>query len=317
MKRVVLYGLMGIIFIVQSSVFVEAGGKDKVGAATALFLNIAQGARPAGMGGAFVACVDDVNACWWNPAGLIRINSREILYANTRWIEGVDGNFIAYAQPTTAYEGKKRIIAGSVVLSNDSGIDGRDGQDKSIGSLKVENRAIVFSTALGLTPATSIGASLKAISQDLGGSKGESMAVDLGWLFSPGENLSFGMNLQNIGPKLKTEDASNDLPLNLKLGFCFKPAILGDNVKAAVDVDVPRNNDVGVHGGIEYWTSNLMCIRVGYERASENRSGYSIGMGFKGSGEGIMKAINTQIDYAMLSYADFDPTHRVSLITRF
>ena len=316
MKKVVLCGLMGIIFMIQSAC-VEAGGKDKVGATTALFLNLAQGARPAGMGGAFVAGVDDINACWWNPAGLIRINSREILYSNTRWIEDVEGSFVAYAQPTTAYEGKKRVIAGSVILSNLSGIDGRAGDGKPIGSLKVENRAIVFSTALGLTSATSIGVSLKAISQDLGGSKGEAIAFDLGWLFLPGENLSFGMNIQNIGPKLKTEDASNDLPLNLKLGFCFKPSILGDNVKAAVDVDVPKNNDVGVHGGIEYWTSNVMCIRVGYEKASENRSGYSIGMGFKGSGEGKLKAINTQIDYAMLSSTDFDPTHRVSMITRF
>lgn len=315
MKKI-LCGLMGIIFMSQS-VCVEAGGKDKVGATTALFLNIAQGARPAGMGGAFVAGVDDINACWWNPAGLIRLNSREILYVNTRWIEGVDGNFIAYAQPITAYEGKKRIIAGSVILSNVSGIDGYDSAGNPIGSLKAENRAIIFSTALGLTPATSIGASLKAISQDLGGHKGETMAFDLGWLFSPRENLSFGMNLQNIGPKLKTEDASNDLPLNLKLGFSFKPTMLGDNVKAAVDVDVPRDNEVGVHGGVEYWASNAMCVRVGYERVSETRSGYSVGMGFKSSGEGMLKAINTQIDYAMLSYTNFDPTHRVSMITRF
>ncbi|MBI4778147.1 PorV/PorQ family protein [Candidatus Desantisbacteria bacterium] len=317
MKKVVLCGLMGIIFMLQSVLCVEAGGKDKVGATTAVFLNIAQGARPTGMGGAFVAGVDDVNACWWNPAGLIRIKSREILYVNTRWIEDVDGNFIAYAQPTTAYEGKKRVIAGSVILSNVSGIDGRDGNGATIGSLKVENRAIVFSTALGLTPATSIGVSLKAINQDLGGSKGETMAFDLGWLFAPRENLSFGANIQNIGPKLKTEDKSNDLPLNLKLGFCFKPTILGDNATAAIDVDVPMDNDVAVHGGVEYWASNAMCVRVGYERVSENRSGYSIGMGFKGSGEGMLKAINTQIDYAMLSYTDFDPTHRVSMITRF
>jgi hypothetical protein len=105
--------------------------------------------------------------------------------------------------------------------------------------------------------------------------------------------------------------------LNLKLGFCFKPIILGDNVKAAVDVDVPRDNGVGVHGGVEYWASDVMCIRVGTERASSKRCGYSLGMGFKGSGEGMLKAINTQIDYAMLSYTNFDPTHRVSMITRF
>ncbi|MBI4753472.1 hypothetical protein HY793_03775 [Candidatus Desantisbacteria bacterium] len=138
-----------------------------------------------------------------------------------------------------------------------------------------------------------------------------------GWLFSPKDNLSFGINLQNIGPKLKTEDASNDLPLNLKLGFCFKPTILGDNIKAAIDVDVPRDNEVGVHSGVEYWANDAVAIRVGFERASSNRCGYSVGMGFRSSGEGILKSINTQIDYAMLSYTNFDPTHRVSMITRF
>lgn len=42
MKRTILCVLLGIIFMVQS-VCVEAGGKDKVGATTAVFLNIAQG----------------------------------------------------------------------------------------------------------------------------------------------------------------------------------------------------------------------------------------------------------------------------------
>ncbi|MBI4753473.1 hypothetical protein HY793_03780, partial [Candidatus Desantisbacteria bacterium] len=98
-----------------------------------------------------------------------------------------DGHFIAYAQPTTPYNEKKRVMAGSVILSNVSGIEGYDGQSISIGNLKADNRAFIFSTALGLTQATAIGASLKAISQDLGGSKGETMAFDL-WLalFSKG-----------------------------------------------------------------------------------------------------------------------------------
>lgn len=312
----ILCGLINFFWVVQVD-YVEAEGKDKVGLTTAQFLSIAQGARPSGMGGAFVAGVDDVNACWWNPAALIRLKSREILYVNTKWIEDINGSFIAYAQPTASYEGKKRVIAGSVILCNTSGGEGYDGQDNSIGELKVEDRVIVFSTAMELTSATAIGVSLKSISQDLGGLKGEAIAFDLGWLFSPKDKLSFGMNIQNIGPKLKTEDVSNDLPLNLKLGFSFKPTIFSDNIKVAMDVDVPRDNEIGVHSGVECWANNAMCIRVGYERASSNRSGCSIGMGFRSSGEGILKSVNTQIDYAMLSSTNFDPTHRISMITRF
>ena len=42
----------------------------QISSATVLFLRIAAGARPAGMGEAYVAIADDATASHWNPAGL-------------------------------------------------------------------------------------------------------------------------------------------------------------------------------------------------------------------------------------------------------
>lgn len=316
-KIIVGYIILSINVIFYAFSYVEAAGDSKIGITTALFLNIAQGARPAGLGGAFVAVADDVNACWWNPAGLIQLSKKEMMAVHTRWIEDIEGNFIAYAQLTTPYEGRQRAIGGSVILINVSNIDGRDAQGNKTTILDVENRAVAFSTALGLSPYTSVGITLKAISQNLGGYKGEVMGIDIGWLYSPTDKFSLGANLQNIAPKMKIENVSNYMPLNLKLGFRFTPTILGENVLAAFDVDVHRDNRIGVHAGIEYWASNAVCIRLGCEKPSKTRTGYSIGVGVKGSGEGMFKGIHAQIDYAMLSYNNFEPTHRISVITRF
>lgn len=41
------------------------------------------GARPLGMGGAFVAIADDANAIYWNPAGLAQSRQKEVTYTRT------------------------------------------------------------------------------------------------------------------------------------------------------------------------------------------------------------------------------------------
>ena len=44
----------------------------------AAFADIGYGARPMGMGGAFLAIADDANAVMWNPAGLVRLPSSQL-----------------------------------------------------------------------------------------------------------------------------------------------------------------------------------------------------------------------------------------------
>ncbi|KPJ50147.1 MAG: hypothetical protein AMJ41_01805, partial [candidate division Zixibacteria bacterium DG_27] len=44
------------------------------------FLDFGVGARPLGMGSAYVALVDDVTSTYWNPAGLAQLKHREIMF---------------------------------------------------------------------------------------------------------------------------------------------------------------------------------------------------------------------------------------------
>jgi len=59
------------------------------------------GARPFGMGLAFVAVADDVNATYWNPAGLVQLQDPEITYmGNMNAREYINyQDYLAYAAP--------------------------------------------------------------------------------------------------------------------------------------------------------------------------------------------------------------------------
>ena len=45
------------------------------------------GARPIGLGGAFVGISDDADAVFWNPAGLAQITRRQVALTHLEFIE--------------------------------------------------------------------------------------------------------------------------------------------------------------------------------------------------------------------------------------
>lgn len=58
------------------------------------------GARPLGMGSAFVAVADDASATFWNPAGIAGIQKRELLIMHAeRFGDLIDRDFVSYVQP--------------------------------------------------------------------------------------------------------------------------------------------------------------------------------------------------------------------------
>lgn len=304
--------LLMSILILNQPVIIYAGA-DNVGRCTAQFLKIDQGPRVVGMGGAGVAIADDVNATYWNPAGLVQLELREAIAARTAWFEDIKTNYLAYSQPLSPINKMKRTMGVGIILLNVDGIDGRDNTGIKTTTLEADNLAFFLSYAFELQPRIDSGFTLKAIKQDLGGYKGTGIAVDVGILSKYTEKLSLGLNIQNIGPKLKTAEAKNDLPLNIKLGACYKPELFGEGTLLALDMDIPKDNKVNFHAGMEYWLTQSLALRLGYDK----QAGYSTGIGFRSSGEGYFQGIVVQVDYGFISHEDFDNSHRFSFMTKF
>jgi len=310
MKRLVVV----MCILIFSQPIVIYAGNDDVGICTAEFLKIGQGPRIVGMGGAGVSIADDVNATYWNPAGLVQLKLREITAARTNWFEDINTNYLAYSQLLKPIDKRKRAMGISLILLNVGGIDGRDNMGKKTTTLEVDNLALSISYAIELRQNIAFGFNVKAIKQDLAENKGTGMALDIGLLSKSTEkNISFGLNIQNVGPKLKTLDAKNDLPLNIKLGACYKPKLFGEGTLLALDMDIPKDNDINFHAGAEYWLIQSFGIRLGYDK----QTGYSTGLGFRSIGEGYFEGVEVLVDYGFIAHPEFENSHRFSFITKF
>jgi hypothetical protein len=81
------------------------------------FLHIGAGARAVGMGGAFAALANDASAAYWNPAGIVLLNSRQVLFQHV-WQFGslASYDYGSFVWPLTdSSEARRQAVAVSLV----------------------------------------------------------------------------------------------------------------------------------------------------------------------------------------------------------
>ena len=67
------------------------------GTAAAPFLKIGTSSRAEAMGGAFTAVANDVDANYWNPAGLSQLRRSSVGFTHLEWFEGIRYEYLTYA----------------------------------------------------------------------------------------------------------------------------------------------------------------------------------------------------------------------------
>ncbi len=313
-KRILLRNLVSIFLFCFVCISVIYGENAKVGTATAQFLKMGLGARPTAMGGAFVAISDDINAVYWNPAGLCQSRNAEIAVTYIHWFEDIKNTFVGYSVPLM---GKRAALGASISYLMINNIEGRDETGKSTGEKKIWNLSFPVTYSIKLNEILFLGSNLKLISQDYVMDKGNGIAVDLGLLFNPLSRFSLGLNLQNIGPRVQIGDEKEILPFNIKSGVAYK----GNNFTIGLDIDKPVDDNIIPHLGSEYWIKEMVAIRAGYEDVGNlgNASGLTFGLGFKADTSDWAwfgkerENITLVVDYALVSYGDFGYTHLFSI----
>jgi len=93
------YIVIGLIFMLVSSLYAQTN--ENAGTCVGQFLKIGAGARACGMGEAFCAVANDVNAIYWNPAGLMQVKEKEATFMHNEWLYDLKYEFLAYCEPTT------------------------------------------------------------------------------------------------------------------------------------------------------------------------------------------------------------------------
>ena len=291
-----------------------------VGTGIAKFLRIGLGSRAAGMGGAYVGVSDNVDAIFWNPAGLSQLTNREFGLTYMQWFEDIMCGVIAYGHPLPKGMGA---IGINLLYWNMGTIEKTtDGTNYTSASVTQGAGGISYSIAM-MRNLLLFGATIKGIYQDLAGNYMNGIAGDAGILFRLSKDINLGLSLQNIGPVYKQDGSIEILPDNIKAGVAFRPG--GKGFMIAVDVDKPSDNDPKFHAGAEYYFEKF-ALRVGYNQAEATSakdasafSGFTAGLGFKGGvGEESTEAkLKVEADYAYIPYGTLGTTHRLTVILKF
>jgi len=275
--------------------------------------------RAAGLGEAFAAVDGGADSVGSNPAGAAAAKRPELLTTFTSGVSDDAFGFFGYVHPT------KRGAAIAGLAYYDAGtfnaVDANGGQTTVVAQ---RDYVGTFGWALPLGGGLSVGALGKAYRFTLAQSASASgFAGDAGarWA-TPVPGLSLGASLQNLGPGVKFETASDPLPLTARAGAAWTIESLaapgeltyyrGTRFLLTADVnkvrDEPGTGASGAEFTLDMGDATEITLRGAYV--------YSAGNGGPSFGVGLREGRFTG-DYALLSKRDLGSVQNISLGVRF
>lgn len=296
----------------RSLLFALLLASPAAGAETAAFLEVGAGARASGLGGAYTALADDANAVYWNPAGLARLEKREVAASHAELGQETRHNFLAYAHPTGPVT-----VAGALTYQSYGAITARDATGRAAGSYEASDAAFAFAVARK-TAFVDAGVSVKYVRSSIAGTEAQGAALDAGLrreLAAGSGKVVLGAALRNLGPGLKFQDRRDDLPLRSALGVAYR--FERGHAVAAEFQNSPRG--AGSEGGVggEFKAYEGVFLRLGYT----TKSAAVAGTGFDAArgltlGLGLRRE-RFSLDYAAQAAGELGSTHRFTLSARF
>lgn len=297
---------MKLLLFIPWLVFSHLSEKG-VGTTAHPILKTGFGVRAAGMGNAFVGLADDINGLFWNPAGLNQLDTWEVTVIHHEWVQGIRDEFVGIIWPNAPHT----TIGLGLNLSTAGGIEHWDSDNFPVA------KDSIISTYEGLALVTytrkfrdmfNWSVSLKGLYENLYNTTGFGGALDAGMYFRPFPFLGTGIVVQNIGIMMYG-DENWPLPMRARLGFNVKAAKLGNIV---TDIELPYDNVVAIHSGLEIHILDRANIRMGYSTGPKSLdelgmlNGLSLGMGF------LFKE-RYKLDYAYEPYGNLGPTQRIGI----
>lgn len=281
----------------------ETAAGQRVAKYGADFLAGGVGARALGMGGAFTALADDVNAGYWNPAGLRGVSGAEVSYMHAERFAGVVSfDYAAYAWPLSEQSTVSVSLIRSGVNDIKNTLDAWDAArdqpvPENITTFSAADYALFFGYGRDVNPRLRIGASAKIIRRSIG-----DFAEAWGYSFDAAAQYRsarwrWGVMVQDVSTMLQSwtvnegsltnlvEVFGDEMPEGgtelvlpvLRLGSARIIPVGPGTVTVSADVDVAFDGqqanafsagEVSFHPrlGTEYAWRDLIALRMGLSR---------------------------------------------------
>ncbi len=271
------------------------------------FLKLGVGARPMGLGSAYVAIADDPTALYWNPAGLAGIRSTQITAMHNEWIQDFRQEYAAVGLPL----GKGSLGFSFQGFYSASDLEGRDDVGNFTRNFGFNDLAMTAAYARTITTGLDGGLAVRYMRELIDQDNATAFAFDLGGRYRLGESgLSLGAAAQNIGGDAKFVSESFSLPMTLRLGAAYSHALSGLHGLGTLSTEVRKSEgeDARFHIGGEFAYKERLALRVGGKMGYDEED-LSFGLGI------TQKAI--RFDYALVPLgSDLGTTHFFSLTAR-
>lgn len=303
------------VLLLPSLAFSQA----KVGTTGVNFLELGVSARAMGMAEAFTATVDDASAVYYNPAGLVYLYGREMVFTHIDMPADINYEFISLATPLESVGGMVGIAAYSLNAGDilHTGYDYPLGEDRDGNAqyFSAGDFAISVSYARYLTDKFSLGITAKYIREDLHEFNASGWAADVGTMYNSGyRNFKIAMLISNFGPDMKFVQQEFPLPINFKFGASIDFLDMEDHlVTLAAEGSHPADNLEKYNIGLEYMYLEKFSLRIG-ERLNYDSDGLTFGGGLTLP---LGDEIDLEVHYAYQDFGFLNEVHRFSMGVSF
>lgn len=258
--------------------------QEETGRSAANFLKIPIGAQALAMGQAYTPIATGAASMWWNASGMLNFKGREILLESQSLHEELLFHTLAY-QEELAPNNYLGIMAN--YLTWNKPLYGYDNTGQSIGAIDYTDAAFAvgFATDAFQVP---FGVLIKGIYSKLYDTSAMGVTADIGLhQHFLRKDLTLGLSLKNMGPKLNYQEEAYSLPFTLQGGVAYR--LLSQDLTLSVDVQAPYDQEVHGHFGVELKRTIgldfLIAIRTGYhtdwQDYSDALNGLTAGLGIE------------------------------------
>jgi hypothetical protein len=279
------YGPLFLFFFLYTRLFGVEGDAGTYGA----FLSYwGPTARALGMGCALTGLADDASAGYFNPAGLVQLNTHEFTFMHSLTFvgNGTSADVLLYARPATGASA----IGFTLFHLYTPGIEYRDPVSPTPGYTFTDRKiAALFTCSTPLIGPIWMGVNIKMFQHQLFRWSGIGFGGDIGLFFFPAKMFSMGINLQNVvKPSITLLEETWALPSVLRSGLSIRP--WKDKLAIALDMTWCEYRRPIFSVGFEYRASPMLYLRTGLTQA------------YAGIGLGVWKdqrIYEVRFDYAL------------------
>ena len=279
----------------------------------AAFEQSGAGARPIGMGSAFTAISDDAHAIYYNPSGLAQIRRGELtagygrIYVGLKDRSNLGTGFVGVAQ--SLKQGKLGTMGVGWTSLSLEGAYREDEVSLAYGKEVIWDGVFVGGSAkiLKRSFASDLYTEIDPLFINKG-NKTSNISFDLGMIYRPTANYSFGFVMKNVNQPDIGLGGQERVPLEIRGGFGYHQRQL------VFDGEISRKDkDVTVAMGLEKYLYKMVGFRAGFNVGSRNKREIATGLSYKGPHIGV--------DYAFVfplsGVESTSGNHRFGVVIRF